>query len=671
VSARAERTLLPSGLRAAYVRSLAPAALLAPVPLYFTEGASVKAIALYEVGVLLLWWRAARGRPLRVPDFALNLAGLGYFLFLGFEVWVLRHGLLRSVSNLLLFTALAKLASLKTAGEARTALLVLFLLTLAAASSSTHVSSLFYLAAMGLFGFRALARLAVLADFDEGPPERVLRDVPTRAVSAAGIAAAALLCVPLFYGLPRLKGPYAVAPYRLDDAFSTALTADRVDLESFVAAKRSDRVVLRLEADPSDWKRLVRLRETVFIDYRDGIWTRRPGAGRVAAWLPPESAPLFGREPVRVDLNAFAKGFLFLPYGTASLKVQSTRGVFPLADGVLQLSPGRGSVTYEVGLGKPGHERGIGRGSIDPKSVPAEIRDYAARLVGDENDPVRVYEILRSHLQKNFLYTLEPSIPRGDPIVDFLTRTRAGHCEHFASAAAMMLASLGIPARLVTGSYGGEIGFFSRSIVVRGQNLHAWVEADLDGTGFAVLDPTPPSGVPAATSRLSFWRRLASFGREVEFFYDRRILGFESLDQQRIFDAARERIGAAGQAASSWRQHWRWDAPSVALAAALLVLGIAALLLGKEWLLRHQRVHPATRAYLALRGLLARRQGVVSDAVAPAEIARRFAGAAPAGEEDARAIVSTYCASAFGGREPDATEERSLKERVRRLRKLA
>jgi transglutaminase-like putative cysteine protease len=670
VSEHAREKDLPAGLRRAYVEALAPAAALAPVPLYFTQGASGKAIAVYELALLFLWWRARAGRPVRVPDLALNLAGLAYFALLGFEVSVLRHGLLYCVSHLLLFTALAKLASLKSAGEARTALLVLFLLALAAASSSTHVSSLLYFGAMALVGFQVLARLAVLSDFESAPPERVLRSVPTFAVSAAGIGGAALLCIPLFYGLPRLKGPYAIAPFRIDDSLSATQAADRVDLESFGAAKRSDRVVLRLTADPADSKRLVRLREAVFTVYRDGVWTRRRRAVRGASEMPPERSSRAGHQPVRVDLNLFAKGFLFLPYGLEALRVEGGRSAFPLADGVVEVSQGRLSLTYEVGLGRPGPERGSGQSAIEPENVPREIREYAAKLVGEERDPAAVYAVIQDHLARNFLYTLDPPAPRGDPLVHFILRSRAGHCEYFASAAAMMLASRGIPARLVTGSYGGEVGFFSRSIVVRGNNLHAWVEADLDGSGFSVLDPTPPSGVPPATSRGSFLRRLTSLGREIEFFYDRRILGFEAIDQQRILDAAREGLSGVAEAASGWKSFWG-DTGSLKPWLGILLAAAALAILGREWRRRRRPVPPATKAYVALRGLLARRVGFVSTATPPAEVARRLAQALPGSEEDAAAVVEVYCASAFGGREVLREAEREIAERLRRLKKLA
>ncbi len=103
---------------------------------------------------------------------------------------------------------------------------------------------------MAFLGFRALARLAVLADFEDAPPERVLRSVPTGGMAAAAILIGAVITGPLFYTLPRLRRPFATAPFRVDDAFSTTLTADRVDLESFGSAKRSNQIVLRMDMDP-------------------------------------------------------------------------------------------------------------------------------------------------------------------------------------------------------------------------------------------------------------------------------------------------------------------------------------------------------------------------------------------------------------------------------------
>lgn len=664
---------IPEGLRRAYILVLAPLAAAAAVPLFWSEGALPSAVLLYECAVLLIWARARAGRTIRLSDSILNVIGLSYCLWLVFEVWILRHGLLRSVSHLLLFTALAKLASLKRPGEARTALLVLFLLTLASASSSTHVSSLVYFAAIAFLGFRTLGRLAVLADFDDAPPDRVIGSVPTGGLAFFAVFGAALLTVPLFYALPRLRSPFALAPIRLEDALSTTLTADRVELGSFGAAKKSDRVVLTMVVDPQRaLDRALRLREAVFTEYRDGVWTRNPymrpaSRARPDVALPRPRAGIAPDGRVSIDLNLFTNGFLFLPYGSTGLEIE--RG-FPasLPDGVVQLASNRRAVRYTVGLQR-GAPRGLGSSAIDPASVPAEVRDYGARLTGDLADPLAIYERIRDHFASRFVYTLDPPSAEGDPVVNFLLRSRAGHCEFFASATAMMLASRGIPARLVTGSYGGEVGFLSRGLVVRAGNLHAWVEANVDGAGFSVLDPTPPAGIPEATSRISVWKRLTGIAREFEFFYDRRILGFDAFDQVQALEAARQSLGRAAERLDSLKQLVTGRRAREAGAGAAALLLLVGLFVALRRLSRQVASAPATRAYVTLRRLLARRVGALSPALAPAEVARLFAEAVPPAREDAHAVVDVYCAAEFGGRPLDVSAVTDLAERVRRLKR--
>ena len=58
-------------------------------------------------------------------------------------------------------------------------------------------------------------------------------------------------------------------------------------------------------------------------------------------------------------------------------------------------------------------------------------------------------------------------------------------------------------------------------------------------------------------------------------------------------------------------------------------------------------------------------------AIAPADVVRLVAEAAPEGREDAEAVVRIYCADAFGGIPPGAETVRELDERLRRLKKLA
>lgn len=669
--------VIPSELARAYLLVLGPPALIAPLPLFWTRGASPVAIFLYEAALILLFVRARGGRPIRLSDAILNTIGLSYFFWLGVETALLRPGLLRSVSHLLLFTAIAKLASLKRPSEARTALLVIFLIVLAAVSSSTHVVSLLYCAVMAVLAFRTLGKLAVLADFEEGPPLRVLKAIPTPGLSAAALAAGAIVAAPLFFALPRLHGPFALSPVRFEENPSTAVATDRVDLDSFGAAKRNDRVVLRLSVDPPlAFPELLRLREAVFTQYRNGVWTRSVRAGRevrshggvqlVAGDALPEEDRL---ARLSVDQNIFGSGFLFLPYRSAHVRVERGRAL-SLADGTVQVASSRSTVRYEVSVGKV-QARGAGQTAIDPGAVSEAVRDYAWKLTEGMTDPTAIANRIVDHFREGFIYTLDPPKGTGDPIENFLLRSKAGHCEYFASAAAMMLASRGVAARLVTGSYGGEIGTLRDSIVVRGTNLHAWVEADLDGTGFQVVEPTPPSGVPPATSRASWWRRLLTVGREIEFFYDRRILGFDSSDQLQLTEAFRDSFDGATRSLKFWKGSPGGVMPgSTKVAVTLLGLVVLGLIAWKS-ISGRPAVPPATRAYLALRRLLGQRGRAVGPGVPPAQVARLFEASAPSSSEDARAVVEAYCESAFGERPTDPATARELKERIRRLKRAA
>jgi transglutaminase-like putative cysteine protease len=668
---------MPTELRSAYLLVLGPPALLAPLPLFWTGGASSLAIGLYETALILLFLRARAGRPVRLSDAVLNTIGLSYFFWLGVETALLRPGLIRSVSHLLLFTTIAKLASLKRPSEARTALLVIFLIVLAALSSSTHVLSLLYAAVMAVLAFRVLSRLAVLADFEEGPPLRVLKAIPTAGLSAAAIVAGGLLTGPLFFLLPRLHGPYALSPVRFEESSATAVSTDRVDLDSFGGAKRSDRAVLRLSVDPPmAFPEMLRLREAVFTQYRKGVWTRSTRAARevrepsgvklVSEGGLPEEDRL---ARLSVDQNLYGSGFLFLPYRSTHVRVERGRPLL-LADGTVQTTSSRATIRYEVSIGKTA-PRGAGRTAIDPSVIPRAVTDYAWKLTGDLTVPAEIASRIVSHFHKGFIYTLDPPKGTGDPVANFLTRSKAGHCEFFASATAMMLAARGVPARLVTGSYGGEVGALSDSIVVRGKNLHAWVEADLDGTGFRVIEATPPDGVPPATSRVAWWRRLVTVGREIEFFYDRRILGFDSGEQLQLTEAFRESVSNAARSMKFWK-----GTPTAALSGgtkiAIVLLALAVIgLLALRGFARRPGTPPATRAYLALRRLLAHRVGGVGPSVAPAEVARLFEAVAPASGEDARAVVQAYCENAFGGRSTEPDTARDLRLRLRRLKKLA
>lgn len=113
-----------------------------------------------------------------------------------------------------------------------------------------------------------------------------------------------------------------------------------------------------------------------------------------------------------------------------------------------------------------------------------------------------------------FGYTLDMSIKDSkiDAVEDFLFNRKEGHCEYFASALALMLRAVEIPARLVSGFKGGDVKRSTGYFVVQGRHAHVWVEAYLDGN-WRVLDATPASrsdSVKSLAPKFGLFNNLAN-----------------------------------------------------------------------------------------------------------------------------------------------------------------
>ena len=91
-----------------------------------------------------------------------------------------------------------------------------------------------------------------------------------------------------------------------------------------------------------------------------------------------------------------------------------------------------------------------------------------------------------------FRYDETPPKAQKPPLVAFVTRTKAGYCQHFAGAMAAMLRMLGIPARVAVGFTSGTND--EGTWVVTDHDAHAWVEVWFAGIGWIPFDPTPGRG---------------------------------------------------------------------------------------------------------------------------------------------------------------------------------
>ena len=126
-----------------------------------------------------------------------------------------------------------------------------------------------------------------------------------------------------------------------------------------------------------------------------------------------------------------------------------------------------------------------------PAAGNPRARRLAERLrAGVSSDAAYVQRVLRLFREQPFRYTLEPPLLGEEPVDEFLFEARAGFCEHYASAFAVLMRAAGVPARIVAGYQGGEINPMNGTVIVHQFDAHAWNEVWLAERGWVRVDPT-------------------------------------------------------------------------------------------------------------------------------------------------------------------------------------
>jgi transglutaminase-like putative cysteine protease len=191
------------------------------------------------------------------------------------------------------------------------------------------------------------------------------------------------------------------------------------------------------------------------------------------------------------------------------------------------------------------------------------------------------------------------------PLVRFLSETRSGHCEFFATATVLLLRAAGIPARYAVGYSVHERA--GAGWLARGRDAHAWTLM-WNGTRWDDLDTTPASWREAESAHTSWFQRVRDGWAEA--WYRFTLWRQEGGRWQVVVFIA----GMVILAWIGWRQlrgsAWRRAAATSGAVAELEILGLDSecLALFADIAARHGVRHEAEtpRAWLTRLGLLDR-----------------------------------------------------------------
>jgi transglutaminase-like putative cysteine protease len=146
--------------------------------------------------------------------------------------------------------------------------------------------------------------------------------------------------------------------------------------------------------------------------------------------------------------------------------------------------------TARSGTGTP--FAAVDRRYLDTDGVDPRVARLAAEITADSRTAFDATVTVNQWFSRGFSYDLRTAPGNsGDALVDFLFTGRRGYCEQFASAMAIMLRTLRVPARVAVGFTPGIATDDSRLITT--EDAHAWVEVWFPGAGWLPFDPTPLS----------------------------------------------------------------------------------------------------------------------------------------------------------------------------------
>lgn len=139
-----------------------------------------------------------------------------------------------------------------------------------------------------------------------------------------------------------------------------------------------------------------------------------------------------------------------------------------------------------------------------PKNEIPTIKQIASQLNLKNKSQSEILDTVHKFFNTEFTYSLKLARQghHKTPVSAFLLDNRSGHCEYFATAAALLLREAGIPTRYAIGYSVHEYSSLEKQFIVRGKNAHAWNLVYVDGA-WQYFDATPSDWIEAESNMTS------------------------------------------------------------------------------------------------------------------------------------------------------------------------
>jgi transglutaminase-like putative cysteine protease len=293
--------------------------------------------------------------------------------------------------------------------------------------------------------------------------------------------------------------------------------------------KLSPRIVLRIHVPPGENPPTL-LREAAYDAYKNQTWwaTSNDFTAIPIAGATNDTIHLLPRKNVSsaleiADYLRNGQGLLPVPQGAFELDdlpaVAHTNRL-----GVIEIDPGPGLANFRASYG--------GGASLDGQPGPMDLtvpdnEKAALDQVADSLNLMALTErqkirAVSRYFREHFTYTLSP--PARDehwtPLGQFLLKTKAGHCQYFATATVLLLREIGVRARYITGYAAPASAREGDTYLIRERHAHAWALVyHSDSKTWEQIDTTPTGWAEAQES--AWWQPASDFCSNLFFQFSK------------------------------------------------------------------------------------------------------------------------------------------------------
>lgn len=299
-----------------------------------------------------------------------------------------------------------------------------------------------------------------------------------------------------------------------------------------------------------------------------------------------------------------------------------------------------------------------------PEGVPDRVKQLAQEVTLPYATPYDKAGAVEKYLREAIQYNekIEAPPPDRDPVDYILFDLKQGYCDYYATSMAVMLRSVGIPARIVSGYAQGTYDPDRDAYLVLLQDAHTWVEVFFPNYGWVEFEPT---AAQPAIVRPAEPEGIDMSGQGL----DPADASSSDLDRMdRMEELLDEGLPPEGNANAPFWSRLGSTKPGSWLFGSLVLLTLAAITV---WTMRNRRTVPLSNVGSIYHSMirLAGWAGARTDiSQTPAEHASALGEVIPAGERPAQRISGLYARERYGHKPADDREQASANQDWRELR---